>query len=126
MYLLPADKIQNVDCKSDGYRLNTRPAFSFNSQSSRSSGLVRKCMGFLDIQEKNDMDVTNNEHFPLPSERHETVEDSQLTVDPTAPSIPASNVCDDFENYTAGGDGQNRYILTFKNFMFAQVLIYLN
>ena len=65
-------------------------------------------MGFLDIQEKNDMEVKNNERFPLPSERHETVEDSQLTVDPTAPSIPTSNAYDDFEKYTAGGDDPNR------------------
>ena len=109
IYLLPTDKSQNVDYKSDEYRVNTAsPAFSFNSQSSRSSGLVNKCIGFLDIQEKTDMEITNSEQFPLPSERHETVEDSQLTVDPTAPSIPASNACDDFEKYTAGGDDQNR------------------
>ena len=106
--MLPTNKSQNVDYKSDAYRLNTpSPAFSFNSQSSRSSGLVSKCMGFLNIQEKIDMDVANNERFPPPSERHEPIEDSQLTVDPTAHSKPASNECNDFENCTTGGDDQN-------------------
>ena len=64
-------------------------------------------MGFLNIQEKIDMDVANNERFPPPSERHEPIEDSQLTVDPTAHSKPASNACNDFDNCTTGGDDQN-------------------
>ena len=53
------------------------------------------------------MDIANNERFPPASERHEPIEDSQLTVDPTAHSKSASNANNDFENCTAGGDDQN-------------------